>query len=269
MNKEQANQCSLRCLDVFHVRYPDSVSLPVSMEIIERERFIPRLVEIETSYTSGNSQLIEQSFASCDAATIRKPDTNHVVISYVSEDAEVLIAIRTYHELAHIYCMAAQEAEHPLNEERLKGDALVGFMFWIEFIADYVGLDTLHRSINSRFAADSQDAKEYIGQNMRNIGVEYYPGNSHVISPLANVFAFILNLEDYTHNRIKVKIPINARSAAGKKVRSYLDQMLDELEKQLNSDNYIVVCEDSLHVIGSVTIDILLYLSDYAEEHDW
>ncbi|GHU70950.1 hypothetical protein FACS1894184_17130 [Clostridia bacterium] len=164
--------------------------------------------------------------------------------------------------------MAAQDSEHPITDDKLKGDTLVGFLFWKEFIADYVGLNALHQQLN-RFAIDSDDTKYYIKENLRRIAKEYYPGNNSAISGSANFMAFILNLEDYAQNRNKVKIPINQRTSAGVKARSSILSMLDILQKQFEMDNYMVINYDSLCSLGNLTIDILIYLSDYADEHDW
>ncbi|GHU72596.1 hypothetical protein AGMMS49992_08900 [Clostridia bacterium] len=270
MNKDIAYSRAQESLVNFHEVYPDNASSPISLEVIERDRFLSRLIEIESNYPNKDDAkaTMEDSFSGCDAATIRKPDMNYVVVSFTPEDAEVYIAIRTYHELAHIYSMAEQDSEHPITDDMLKGDALVGFLFWKEFIADYIGLNALHHYLN-RFAIDSDDAKYYIKENLHRIAKEYYLGNNSVVSGLANLIAFILNLDDYAQNRSKVRIPINRHTSSGVKARGCISSILDILQKQFETDSYMVINYDCLYSLGNLTIDTLLYLSDYADEHDW
>ena len=260
------------CMKRFCEIYPEHgfLSSKLSLEVVERSEFITRLIAIEKEHPLNDDpeSTVIQNFSGCDAATMRTPKKDYIVVSFDAEDEDIYFIIRTYHELSHVYSIHIQEKNHPINLTETKSDALVGHLFWKEFIADYLALNALHRDF-SRFEINSLEAKNYIKASLQNMVDSMYPANQGSMSGMANLFAFLFNLEGFIEGSESLKLPIKRRSAIGKGLIRYIQEMVEELREKCKESMCPIVDEEYLYSIGGTAIEIQLYVTDYADENDW
>lgn len=271
IEKADANAVIERCFRRFCEIHPDHTFAEkgVSFEIVEPDCFLPRLCEIARQYPIEGVDPdgdLARHFANCDAATMRAPDKDYVVISFKSKEAAIPFVIRIYHELAHIYCLDIQERKHPLDLQKT-GDIIPGFLLWKEFIADYVALDALHHDL-AKFSYTDQVTKDHIIASLKGIETNSSPDGLSAFSHMANFFAFMLNLKDVDKHIGKPMLPIN-RTAAGRKLHRYIKAVAQALYGQCRKESYAVVDLEFLDKLGYDMIEIQLYLEDYEDAFGW
>jgi hypothetical protein len=241
MNINESLELAKRCLAHFTQVYPASSEIiaNVSLEVVAEADYLQRLIDIIKTYSPDEENpemLIATHFSQTDGATLRTESGNYVVIMFKQDEPPMPIMIRTYHELAHIYSMHLQDKSALLPPDtELPGDKMPGFLFWKEFIADYLAYNMVHQRID-RFQFTDKETQEYLYSLLIDAGMSFMPGNIGSMSGLAGCFAQIMNMNGVNEDKGQIKLPFSKKTQAGRDLCRVLTKIICELRRHLKSD---------------------------------